>query len=164
MGIIIVHSKANNNYKNNNMAEIDNKHRSYMALAPLSALAAIFINPLACTIIPLILFFIFRSSRPKVAEVALRTADLAFSIQLWMMLISLFLLLGISVDFITPQEAKEITSTATLVVILLFIASLLIATYKAIKGQSYSHIFSFKIAEKVLKLTSKAAKDNNNGL
>jgi len=140
------------------------KQRSYMALAPISAIAAIFINPLACTVIPLILFFIFRSSRPKVATVALQTADLAFSIQLWIMLISLALLLGISLDMIVVNDAENMMATATSIILTIFFASLLIATYKAIKGKTCSHFFSFKIAEKVLKLTSKAAKEKNSSM
>lgn len=137
------------------MSSINTKQRSYMALAPLSALAAIFINPLASTIIPLVIFFIFRRSRPKVSTVALQTADLAFSIQLWIMLISLALLLGISVEVINTNNAEHIMTTATSIILVIFVASLCFATYKALKGQVCRHLFSFKIAEKVLNLTSK---------
>ena len=97
------------------MAETDTTQRSYMALAPLSSLAGIFINPLASTVTPLILFFIFRKSRPQVSKVALQTADLAFSIQLWIMLISLSLMLGISLDWIIANDAQQIMGAATIV-------------------------------------------------
>ena len=126
-----------------------------MALAPLSALAAIFIDPLASTIIPLIIFFIFRNKRPDVGTVALQTADLAFSIQLWIILASLALLLGISLDIINANDAEGIMTTVTSIILIIFIASLLVSTYRAIKGQTCQHFFSFKIAEKVLRLTSK---------
>ena len=90
------------------MSKKDTTQRSYMALAPLSSLAGIFINPLASTITPFILFFIFRNSRPAVSKVALQTADLAFSIQLWIMLISLALMLGISLDWLVANDAKPL--------------------------------------------------------
>jgi len=131
------------------MSKTDNKQRSYMALAPLSSLAGIFINPLASTVTPLILYFIFRNSRPKVSKVALQTADLAFSIQLWIVLISLALISGISLDIISTEDAREIMGQATSVILVLFIVSLLFAVYQAVNGRSCTHIFSFKIAERV---------------
>ena len=136
------------------MIKKDTTLRSYMALAPLSSLAGIFINPLASTIAPLILFFIFRNSRPKVSKVALQTADLAFSIQLWIMLISLALMLGISLDWIATNEAQQIMSTATSVVLVIFVVSLIFALYQALNGRTCTHIFSFKIAERVFNLTN----------
>ena len=134
------------------MSKKDTSQRSYMALAPLSSLAGIFINPVASTITPLIFFFIFRNSRPKVAKVALQTADLAFSILLWIMLISLSLMLGISLDWIIANDAHQIMGVATIVILLIFVISLLFAVYQAFNGRSCTHIFSFKIAERVFNL------------
>ena len=134
------------------MTKKDTTQRSYMALAPLSSLAGIFINPLASTVTPLILYFIFRNSRPAVSKVALQTADLAFSIQLWIMLISLALMLGISLDWIVASDAKEMMGIATSVILVIFVVSLLFALYQAINGRSCTHIFSFKIAERVFNL------------
>ncbi len=125
---------------------------SYMALAPISSLAGIFISPLASTLTPLILFFIFRNSRPEVAKVGLQTADLAFSIQLWIMLASLALMLGMSLDLILANDARSIMGTATSVIILIFVISLLFAVYNAFNGRGCAHIFSFKIAERVYNL------------
>jgi len=142
------------------MSKKDTTQRSYMALAPLSSLAGIFINPLASTITPLILFFIFKNSRPQVAKVALQTADLAFSIQLWIMLISLSLMLGISLDWIIANDAQQIMGAATIVILLIFVISLLFAVYQAFNGRSCTHIFSFKIAERVFNLiNNKSMKD-----
>ena len=134
------------------MKKNDTTQRSYMALAPLSSLAGIFINPLASTITPFILFFIFRNSRPEVSKVALQTADLAFSIQLWIMLISLALMLGISLDWIVASDAKQIMGQATSIILIMFVASLLFAVYQALNARSCTHIFSFKIAERVFNL------------
>lgn len=134
------------------MEKTDTTQRSYMALAPLSALAGIFINPLASTITPFILFFIFRNSRPAVSKVALQTADLAFSIQLWIMLISLALMMGISLDWIIANDARQIMGKATSIILIVFVVSLLFAVYQALNGRGCTHIFSFKIAERVFKL------------
>ena len=134
------------------MTKKDTTQRSYMALAPLSSLAGIFINPLASTVTPLILYFIFRSSRPAVSKVALQTADLAFSIQLWIMLISLALMLGISLDWIIANDARQIMGTATSIILIVFVVSLLFAVYQAFNGRGCTHIFSFKIAERVFNL------------
>ena len=143
------------------MTKKDTTQRSYMALAPLSSLAGIFINPLASTVTPFILFFIFRNSRPKVSKVALQTADLAFSIQLWIMLISLVLMLGISVEWFASSEAKEMMGIATTIILIIFVVSLLFALYQALNGRSCTHIFSFKIAERVFNLTNnKSANDS----
>lgn len=134
------------------MTKKDTTQRSYMALAPLSSLAGIFINPLASTVTPLILYFIFRNSRPAVSKVALQTADLAFSIQLWIMLISLALMLGISLDWIITNDARQIMGTATSVILVIFVVSLLFSVYQAFNGRGCTHIFSFKIAERVFNL------------
>ncbi|MCK5386071.1 MAG: DUF4870 domain-containing protein [Gammaproteobacteria bacterium] len=142
------------------MTKKDTTQRSYMALAPLSSLAGIFINPLASTVTPLILYFIFRSSRPAVSKVALQTADLAFSIQLWIMLISLALMLGISLDWIVASDAKEMMGIATSVILIIFVVSLLFALYQAINGRSCTHIFSFKIAERVFNLINTRKSEN----
>ncbi|MCK4864104.1 MAG: DUF4870 domain-containing protein [Gammaproteobacteria bacterium] len=141
------------------MTKKDTSQRSYMALAPLSSLAGIFINPLASTITPLIIFFIFRSKRANVAKVALQTADLAFSIQLWIMLISLALMLGISLDWIVANDARQIMDTATLVILIVFVVSLLFALYQAMNRRSCTHIFSFKIAERVFNLINSKEKE-----
>ena len=141
------------------MPNQDNKQRSYMALAPLTSLAGIFISPLASTAPPLILFFIFSTSRPQVAKVALQTADLAFSIQLWIMLISLSLMLGISLEWLNADQAREIMGTATSVILVIFVVSLLFALYQALNGRTCTHIFSFKIAERVFNLVNKRSAD-----
>jgi len=145
------------------MTKIDTTQRSYMALAPLSSIAGIFINPLASTVMPLILYFIFRNSRPMASKVALQTADLAFSIQLWIMLISLALMLGISLDWIVANDAKQIMGQATSVILIIFVVSLLFALYQALNSRGCTHIFSFKIAERVFNLINTRSSDKNSG-
>ncbi|MCW8899169.1 MAG: hypothetical protein OQK75_11435 [Gammaproteobacteria bacterium] len=145
------------------MSQNDNKQRSYMALAPLTSLAGIFINPLASTAPPLILFFLFSSSRPKVAKVALQTADLAFSIVLWIMLLDLCLMLGISINLIITNDAQLYQYYGKWIIMGIFVVSLLFALYQALNGRSCTHIFSFKIAERVFNLVnSKNSKNETN--
>ena len=143
------------------MTQKDTTQRSYMALAPISSLAGIFINPLATTVMPFILFFVFRNSRPEVSKVALQTADLAFSIQLWIMLISLALMLGISLDLLVAIDAQEITFYATITIMLIFVVSLFFAVYQALNGRTCTHIFSFKIAERVFNLINSPNSEKN---
>ena len=141
------------------MTNKDTTQRSYMALAPLSSLAGIFINPLASTITPFLLYFVFRNSRPAVSKVALQTADLAFSTQLWIMLISLVLMLGISLDVVVANDAKQIMGQATSIILIIFVVSLLFALYQAINGRGCNHLFSFKIAERVFNLINSRDKE-----
>ena len=136
------------------------KQKSYMALAPITSLAGIFIHPLASTVTPLILFFIFNKRRPKVTKAAIQTADLAFSIQLWIMLISLFLSLGISLSWINANEAREMMDMATMIILAIFVVSLFFAIYQAFNGRTCTHLFSFKIAERVMKLVDKKAENS----
>ena len=141
------------------MTSTDTTQRSYMALAPLSSLAGIFINPLASTITPFILYFIFRKSRPAVSKVALQTADLAFSTQLWIKLISLALMLGISLDLVVANDAKQIMGQATSIILIIFVVSLFFALYQALNGRTCKHLFSFKIAERVFNLINSHDKE-----
>lgn len=141
------------------MTESNTKKRQYMALAPLLSLAAIFISPIASTLSPLVVYFIFRNKRPDVGKVALRTADLAFSMQLWIILISLALMMGISINIFTANDARQLMNSATSIILVIFIASLLFAIYKAFNDEACEHIFSFKIAERVFKLLNKKNKN-----
>ena len=138
--------------KYESMQKSDITQRQYMALAPLVALAGMFIHPLASTIGPLILFFIFRQRRKEVAKTALQTADLAFSIQLWIMLISLALMLGLSLNIIVAAQAHYIMDLSIKIILALFVVSLFFALYQALIGKTCSHILSFKIAERVFNL------------
>ncbi len=131
------------------------KQRQYMALAPLLSLAGIFIDPMASTLAPLVLYFIFRNKRPDVGKIALRTADLAFSIQLWLVLISLAFMLAISMNLVETGDVRQMMGMATIIILALFVISLATAIYQAFKGNVYRYLFSFRIAERVLNLVDK---------
>lgn len=141
----------------------DTKQRQYMALAPLASLAGIFIDPLASTVTPLVLYFIFRNRQPAAGLTALRAADLAFSIQLWIVLMSLILMLGISINIVTTNQTQQMMGMATTIILVMFAVSLLYAAYKAFNGKMCSYLISFKIAERVLGLVDnkKSLEDNN---
>jgi len=145
------------------MTKQNTKQQSYMALAPLAALAGIFINPLASTLAPLVIYFIFRHKRAEVAKTALRTADLAFSVQLWIILFSLVLMLGISLEMIATNETQQMMVVATSIILIVYVASLAYAAFQAFNGKICKHFFSFKIAERVFTLVEKRqpAKNNN---
>ena len=68
------------------------QEKHYAALAPIMALTGVFAHPAASTVLPLILFFIFRWRNMEFAKlVALRAADLAFSVQLYLVIASALL-------------------------------------------------------------------------
>lgn len=143
------------------MTKIDNKkQRQYMALAPLTSLAGIFIDPMASTLAPLVLYFIFRNKRPDVGVIALRTADLAFSIQLWLVLISLAFMLAISLNIVLVTDVQQMMGLATIIILAIFVVSLATATYQATRGNVYRYPFSFRIAERVLNLVDKRRNNN----
>ncbi len=127
-----------------------NYQSAYMALGPVTALAGIFIQPLASTLLPLMLYFLFRKSRETAARVALQTADLAFSIQLWIVLASLGIMLAISMNWIDMQQSRQLMEQATLLLVVLFVISLTYALFKAFQGKTCRHWLSFRIAERVL--------------
>lgn len=143
------------------MSDNNKTPRGYMALAPILSLAGIFISPYASTLPPLILYFLFSSRRPMVAKVALQTADLAFSIILWIWLISLSLGMANTLNWLTGNEVKQIWSMATSTIILIFVISLFYAIYKAYKGHGCTHFFSFKIAERVLNVVNNKNKESS---
>lgn len=134
---------------------LENKERLYMALSPLLSLAGILIHPMASTLPPLVLYFLFRNKPGDASKAGLQTADLAFSIQLWLVLISLFLALGISINMVTANEAREMMDMATGIILILFFASLVYAIIQYLSGKPCNHLLSFKIAERVFKLVEK---------
>ncbi len=132
------------------LSQVDLQQRQYAALAPVFALAGVFIHPSASTLIPFILFFIFRKLNKPFAEgVALRTADLAFTIQLAIMLFSLGLRLALFFISISTQLASQLMSLFTVIVLVYFAVSLVIGGVQAVRGQVFRYWVSFRIAERI---------------
>lgn len=134
-----------------------NQEKHYAALAPVMALAGVFAHPLSSAILPLILFFIFNWRNMDFARlVALRAADLAFSVQLFLILASALLAAYMSFYPMTIQQAHAITSNITLAAVIYLIISFVAGTIQAFRGSAFKYILSLKIAERFLLTTSKS--------
>ena len=132
------------------------QEKHYAALAPIMALAGVFAHPVASTLLPLILFFFFNWKQMSFARlVALRAADLAFSMQVIIFLSSVLLMVYLSFFTMTEQQARGLMSLITLVVLIYMTISLLIGIVQAFRGKSFSYFLSFKIGERVFTTLSK---------
>ena len=133
------------------------QEKQYAALAPIMALAGVFAHPAASTILPLILFFIFNWRKLNFARlVALRAADLAFSVQLYLIVASALLVAIIYFNPMTDQQAHSIYSNITLVAVAYLIISLGVATIQSFREKAFKHVLSLKIAERVFFARSKS--------
>ena len=132
------------------------QERQYAALAPLLAFAGIFAHPVASTVLPLILFFLFRWwNKPHAAILALRTADLAFTVQLSIIISSLLLLLYMSFMPLPEVWAQRIMTIITMVFLSYFVISLILAIVLGIRGEVIKYWISFRIAERVFAALNK---------
>lgn len=132
------------------------QEKHYAALAPMMALAGIFAHPMASTLLPLILFFIFYWRRMEQAQlIALRAADLAFTAQLFMVTISLLYAGYFNLYPTSEDTARLLVTLTTLVVIIYMVVSLLIATIQTFRGKSFKYFLSLRIAERVFNAVSK---------
>ena len=123
----------------------------YAALAPLMALTGVFAHPAASTLLPLILFFIFRWRNLEFAKlVALRAADLAFSMQLYLIVASALLAALVTFYPLTDLQIHRLFTYITVVVLAYMMISLIIATIQSIRGKTFNYVLSLKIGEKVL--------------
>ena len=94
------------------------QEKHYAALAPILALMGLFIHPMASTILPLILFFIFYWLGREAAQlVALRTADLVFTVQLFRAVIWLLFTVGINYVPTTTETALRIDTIIIIAVL-----------------------------------------------
>ncbi len=127
------------------------QEQKYAALAPILSLAGMFALPIASTLLPILLFFIFYWQKQAFASrVAIRAADLSFSIQLYIFLGS-FLIIGFShIQPIAETTAQRVMTGLTLVLLIYLVVSLVIAAVQAFRGQAFSYILSLKIAERIL--------------
>ena len=133
------------------------QEKQYAALAPIMALAGIFAHPFATTLLPLALFFFYNWRKMEFAgRVALRAADLAFSMQLYLILASALLLAYMSFNPLPAQQAEDITSNITLVAVGYLIISFVIAAIQAVRGKSFNDFLSLKIAERILLVSSRS--------
>lgn len=130
--------------------------KQYAALAPIMAMAGVFAHPAASTVLPLILYFIFRWRNMDFAGlVALRTADVAFSVLLFLMLASTLLTLYLNYNPMPQHEIQGIIRFLTLVTVGYLIISLALGIVQAFRGKAINYFLSLKIAERILTVYNK---------
>ena len=135
---------------------MEGREKQYAALAPLMAFAGVFIHPVASTVLPLFLFFLFRWwSKPDAGLLALRTADLSFTIQLSIFIASLLLILYSYVMPVTELWAQRILALATILFLGYFLVSLAVAMVQGVRGRVVRYWFSFRIAERIFNTVKK---------
>jgi hypothetical protein len=126
------------------------QEQKYAALAPIMSLAAIFAHPIASTALPLILFFIFHWQRMEYARlIALRAADLAFSVQLYLVFATLLLAGYLKFRPLPLSDVQSIVGAITLILIIYLIISLLAGIVQSFRGKAITYYFSMRIGERV---------------
>jgi hypothetical protein len=132
------------------MTTPDMKERQLAALSPLVCAATAFIHPVATTIVPFVLYlFLRKRPEPFAATYALRTADLAFTLQLVLILTDLLLVVLLSME--ATAEFVDLRVKTIMIVILLsyFFISLAYAVVQGFRGITIRYLFSFRLAERV---------------
>ncbi len=137
------------------------QEKHYAALAPIMALMGIFAHPVASTVLPLILFFIFYWRRMDLAQtIALRAADLAFTIQLFFVITSLVIAIYFSQFPSTEATVHRVVTISSLALVGYLIAALLIGTVQAFRGNAIKYYLSLRIAERIYNAVSKKKQDS----
>ena len=130
---------------------MNEKEKRYAALAPLLAIAGIFIHPAASTLLPLMMFLLLhRQAKVDASTIALRAADVVFSAQLIIILANLFVGLLFNLESVSAQAAQSILLVINITVLAYLMISLTISAVQAFRGQVYRHVISFRLAERVL--------------
>lgn len=129
---------------------MDEKQRRYAALAPILAIAGIFIDPTVSAVLPLVIFIILhRFGKIEASTVAIRAADLVFTAVLLIILISLVLTVMGAGFSMTLNTVSVVSFYANAVIMIYLAVSLAIAAVQAFRGKVYRHIFSFGLAERL---------------
>ena len=129
---------------------MDDRERSYAALAPVLAIAGVFIHPVASAVLPLLMFFILhRMNKTEAATISLRAADLVFTAQLLIILASLVIALSLNVLSLPPRTAHTIYLTSSVLILAYLVISLAYAAFMAFRGRVIGYLFSFCLAERL---------------
>jgi len=135
--------------------------KKFAALAPLMAIAGIFAHPVASTVLPLLVFFIFYWRKMEQAQlIALRAADLAFTAQMFIVMMSLLFAGFISLYSSIQFNIHQLFTLVTILVLVYVIGSLLTATIMAFRGKTFNHFLSLKLSERIYIALSKKNKSN----
>jgi hypothetical protein len=132
------------------MTTPDMRERQLAALSPLVCAATAFIHPVATTIVPFVLYLFMRNRpNPLAATYALRTADLAFTLQLVLILTDLLLVALSSMEATADFVDLRIKTIIVAVVLSYFFISLAYAVVQGFRGITIRYLFSFRLAERV---------------
>jgi hypothetical protein len=132
------------------MATPEMKERQLAALSPLVCAATAFIHPVATTIVPFVLYlFLRKRPEPFAATYALRTADLAFTLQLLLILLDLVLLALLSMEATAGIVDLRIKTIVLVVLLSYFFISLAYAVVQGFRGRTIRYLVSFRLAERV---------------
>lgn len=137
------------------------QEKHYAALAPVLALMGVFIHPVASTALPLILFFVFYWLRRESAQlVALRTADLVFTVQLFRAIVWLVFTVGFNFVPTTAQTAIRLDTLIIMAIFIFLLVSLAYGTVQTLRGKPFRYFLSLRIAERVYNAVSKKQKSS----
>jgi hypothetical protein len=127
------------------------QQKHYAALASILTLMGMFIHPAAAIIIPFVLFIFYNWRQMSFARlVALRAADLAFSLQLYLIIASALLAAVSWMKPMTEDDLQNINTIITLSAVAYMMISLIISAIQAFRCKAFEHILSLKIAERLL--------------
>jgi hypothetical protein len=126
------------------------KTRQMAALSPLLSAAGLFIHPVACTLLPFVYYlFLRRGSRELAKTVALRTADLAFTVQIFLILVGLGLHLLALLSGNDPAGFGRWQLLLGGIIAVYFFANLIIALVLAWRGSAWRFPLSLRLAERI---------------
>jgi len=127
----------------------------YAALVPLLTLAAALVHPVASTLVPLIAFFIFHKlKREHERLIALRTADLAFTAQIYILLANLVIGAMVYFQQMSGNDAAQFYSLLTFVIIIYLVIMLVYGMVQALRGLIPGYILSLKLGERFTRFES----------
>lgn len=111
----------------------------------------VFIHPAATSLLPFVLYLLLRKrSSAFISLSALRAADLAFSVYIWLTLKDLALIGMSHTQSMAHYVTAENHRLATIVLLAYLLSSLAIGLVQALRGKSFRYPLSFRIAERIL--------------
>lgn len=132
------------------------QEKHFAALAPIMSLTSILVDPIACTLVPLFLFFIFYWRRLEYAQlIALRATDLAFTVIFFIVTIDLLIAGYFYLFPTTQQDPHQVDILLTFALLIYMAVALVIGTVQAFRGKAIKYILSLRIAERVFNAVSK---------
>lgn len=137
----------------------DGRERTIASMGPLLSVAGALVTPVASTLAPFVLFLFVRNRGLPFARLhALRAADFAFSIYLWLLILG-FGLAGLAGLF--PQLQALGSQASHLAVarglVLGYLLLMVIGLVQALRGRPIRYVLSFRLAERVFLILERRA-------